>query len=226
MNNVSHTPDNPRVLRSIDHATTAPERFELLLPWLNGDALPHGDVVVRVVRFIAESGLIGPRPSANAFSETALVGLRRRLLKMLTGTVPGRGERQRQPFETTWALPSLRFEVVRNGGASAKLSVLTAAERRAHLGPSRYQMVVLGELRDVLIYAVMRTLTEAGAVALARCPAPAPHDWSARCDRWFIVTGQRRGRPADYCSTNCRVRNFKKAAAENSRRSVSAGGTK
>jgi hypothetical protein len=71
-------------------------------------------------------------------------------------------------------------------------------------------MVVAGELRDTLIYSVMRTLTEPGAVALARCPAPAPNDWSRRCDRWFIATGKRRGRPAKHCSNDCRQRTFRK----------------
>jgi hypothetical protein len=35
---------------------------------------------------------------------------------------------------------------------------------------------------DLVVYRMMR-LFEAGALKFVRCPAPAPHDWSRRCDR-------------------------------------------
>jgi hypothetical protein len=207
---------------------TASQRFQLLIPWLNGDRLPHEDVVFRVMWFIAETGLIAPQePSVRRAqaSERVLASLRLRLLKMLSATVAAPNARPRPPFETMWPLPSLRYQAIRIGDMPAKLAALSAAERRAHFGPGRYQMVVSGDLDDVLFYSVMRTLTEPGAIELARCPAPATHDKSY-CDRLFIVTGRRRGRRREYCSDSCRVRRFKKLEADNTRREKDAANRK
>lgn len=97
-------------------------------------------------------------------------------------------------------LPSLQVDVRRDG--------------------ARYQLTVHGEPRDAVLYQVARILTDAGAVALARCGAPASGAWKQTCGRWFITGGARRGRTAHFCSTTCRVRSFRKVR---SRRLASTG---
>lgn len=197
---------------------TAPARLALILPWLLGDPLSHVEIRRRIASFIAESRLAGPdliwlhvpprqwrnrraRVAGNPWQPERLERLRSRLLALLTEAVPPAPPRRAR--DTMRALPSLRLTIARTR-APRPAGTLSTDERRTYLGPHAYRMVVDGELDDVVTYCVMRTLTEPGAVALVRCPAPAPGNWSERCGRFLVAGG--RGRPREYCSLACRVR--------------------
>jgi hypothetical protein len=150
-------------------------------------------------------------------SDRKLASVRRALLALLDDVAAPRPGRSRPWPSRAWSL-SLRLAAysrarVRRQAAKPweKAPRLTAAERRAYLGPGAYVLSVSGTLRDVLLYSVMRLLTEPGAVALARCPARSADDHSRQCGRWLVAIGKRRGRPAIYCSDLCRVRAWKKA---------------
>lgn len=106
-------------------------------------------------------------------------------------------------------LPSLRFGVRRRvservGTVPKRLS--TAAHRRFRSEPGAYEVLVDGNLRDLVPYLVMRELTLPGAAALGRCPAPAPGQRGHMCGRLFMLATT--GRPRKYCSDKCKVRDF------------------
>jgi hypothetical protein len=202
---------------------TAPARLALLLPWLNGDRLTFEDIRERVWRFLAPPTPTDPtRPSLAdaghtsvdlepalrelygsqrlartipAVSPSLLARLRTELRQALDG--------QKIPLRMRFAIREVRSR------ASVKLSTLTAAERRAHLGPGRYFVAVEGSgLRDTLVYVFMRLLTAPGVATLAKCPAPRAKHAAEACGRWFVATGQRRGQPRKFCSDVCRVRKY------------------
>lgn len=196
---------------------SAPARLNLLLPWLNGEAFSADEVRRLVMSFVLETRrawqarpdcpLLGASVEAVAgvpyWQASRTENLRATLAEVLDGASPA----TRRP--ATWRqLPSLRWDVIRVGSDQPpwKVSRLSRRDRRAHFAPGTYRQLLAGEPADLVVYCLVRTLTEEGAVALARCPAPAPRDWSRRCERWFCVTGGGRGRPREYCSLKCRKR--------------------
>jgi len=199
-------------------ATTAPDRLGLLLPWLNGDRLSKREILSRVTQFVSSpvgGELIGfqavqaEQMAAGGISDLQLARIRRDLLTLLEDVAAPKAGRTRRWPSRLWRLSSLRFTAASSGRKDVKLSALNTQERRAYLGPGAYLMWVSGRLRDVLVYTMMRTLTEPGAVSLARCPAPSLNDRSRPCGGWLIAIGARRGRPGTYCSDACRVRTWK-----------------
>jgi len=186
---------------------TAAERLALLLPWINGDADDPGPDVDRFLASMSGDflGLV-PEPHGT-FTERQWSNLRADILRLLEPT------EEPPDLDPVWgtggvpevrSLPSLRFGVSRVRAKPAKQPT-ARVERGEVNGPGAFRMTVRGRYRDVVLYAVMRTLTEEGAVILSRCPAPAPGDWSQRCGR-YLITGRRVGRPQEYCSDACRVR--------------------
>lgn len=109
--------------------------------------------------------------------------------------------------------PSLRFGIRGSHRARPpKLSRATLGERRAYTAPGAYTLVVDGLLFDLVAYLVQHVLTARGMTALARCPAPTAGNWDQRCGR-FLVVGTR-GRPREFCSEACRVRNHAKGVRD------------
>lgn len=199
-------------------ATTAPDRLGLLLPWLNGDRLSKQDILSRVMQFTASpigGELVGfhavhaEQMATGRISHQHLARIRRDLLAMLEDVAAPKAGRAHPWPSRLWRLPSLKFTAASRGRQAAKLSTLKSKERRDYLGAGAYRMWVSGRLRDVLVYSAMRTLTEPGAITLARCPAPSLDDRSRPCGGWLIAIGARRGRPGTYCSNACRVRTWK-----------------
>jgi len=203
---------------NVANATTAPDRLGLLLPWLNGHQLSKRDILSRVMQFASSpvgGELVGfqavqaEQMAAGRISHQQLARIRRDLLALLEDVAAPKAGRTRRWPSRLWRLSSLRFTAASSGRDPQKLSTLKSQERRDYLGAGAYLMWVSGRLRDVLVYTVMRTLTEPGAVALARCPAPSLDDRSRPCGSWLIAIGARRGRPGTYCSDACRVRTWK-----------------
>ena len=184
---------------------SAPGRLELLLPWLNGDRLSRGDIIRRIGMFLSRPAggdwTIVDAADLRRLRDRQLGRLRLRILALLETWA---GERR----SVSRAIPSLRFGVGVPPASPPKLSGASAAEKRAYLAWGA-GMIVTGPVGGLLTYAVTRTLSEPGAVLLARCPAPAADDPSRPCGRWLITIGKRRGRPAIYCSDICRVRAWK-----------------
>lgn len=190
------------------------DRLETLIPWLDGDPMTDVEALDRVARFLdgCTSAWLadadGEMPwlcDEDGFTTGQVDRLRRDLRRVLVDAIGGGPP-------TTFPLNSLRFGVVK---ARARPEPLPAdnAERRLILGPGHYRTVVWGDLRDLALYALMRTLTEPGASEISRCPAPAPGDWSSECGR-FVVTAVGPGRPKRYCSSKCRLRTHKAREAE------------
>lgn len=103
---------------------------------------------------------------------------------------------------STLDLPTLRFGVRNVMRADVKLSMLTCRDRRIYEAPGAYVLQVTGSARDLVLYLVLHLLTaERVAGMLARCQAPAPHNWQERCNRWFLRTGH--GRRRTSCSDKC-----------------------
>jgi hypothetical protein len=209
--------------------SAAPARLAPLLPWLNGDQIAARDVCRVLVGFLA-APIGGARVGLSTAEATALAagtvsarklaGVRRTVLAFLADTVLVRPGRTRPWPSRSWTL-RLRVAVFsanrRRPDAPDKwhnVPRLTAATRRAYLGPGAYGVFVGGSLHDVVLYTVIQLLTEPGAVALAQCPAPSATDAARPCGRWFVRIGQRRGRPAKYCSDACRLRAFRSSSAK------------
>lgn len=167
---------------------TAAGRLALVLPWLNGDPIPHRELRARLSRFVLETHYTGPnllrvyvpprrwrdrreRGLGDPWRPERLERLRVRLRALLDDPEPR-------------ALPSLRVSL-------------------AAVKQGSYRRLVAGELDDLVTDALIQTLTETGTVVL-RCKAPAPGNWSERCGRFIVAGG--RGRPRKYCSGACRVR--------------------
>ena len=191
----------------------APQRFGLLLPWINGESLRDADIRERLFSFLEPAAgvfaadvdergrirtalptvnaeLFGKqyaRPKVQPISAARLERLRNELRELLNGDV-----RLRQ-------LTSLRFALFKDRQNGA------------------YVVGVDGRLCDLVVYQVMRLLTVPSSVVLAQCQAPAPGDWKKRCGNWLVTGGDRRGRRRLYCSGACRVRAFAKAENENLR---------
>lgn len=192
-------------MRMKEKRVTVAERLELLLPWLNGDVDDPGKALGV---FLGEYVAAGREPPGGPteilgnpggdLTRRQLDELRGELLQLLETTEPG------ADLDPWHSLSSLEFAWTRQWERPARLPK-AVAERRAVEGPGAFSLSVFGDLPDVVLYAFGRTLTEAGAVHLSRCPAPAPRDWSSTCGRWF-VKGGRRGPAARYCSERCRVR--------------------
>jgi hypothetical protein len=192
---------------------TGPDRLSPLLPWINGDPLSSDEVRRLLNRFTsthAGGDLLGLSaepgerpPGVPAPSARQITHLRREVLAVLRESAPTGA---RVWSTTLRRLPSLQFAVTRSV-QPGKRSTMSATERRAYV-ESAYRMTVTGRLRDIVLYTLMRTLTEAGAVALAQCEAPTADDAERPCHRWFIAWG-RRGRPGVFCSSACRLRAWK-----------------
>jgi hypothetical protein len=214
---------------SVSTDSTAPARISPILGWLNGGQIAARDVCRLLVDFLA-TPIGGARVGLSTADATALAagtvsprklaGVRRTVLAFLADTVSVRPGRTRPWPSRSWTL-RLRFAVFsadrRRPDALDKwhnVPRLTAATRRAYLGPGAYGVFVGGSLHDVVLYTVVHLLTEPGAVALSQCPAPSVADAARPCGRWFVRIGQRRGRPAKYCSDACRLRTFRSSSKE------------
>ncbi len=196
-------------------------RLNALLPWLNGDPLPPAEVHALVAAFLVATnrawsgapggdliGLHAPRAKGSPWKPARLERLRQRVQGLLEDA-----DRPRVlSREAMVAWPSLRFTLAR-ARTPAKLSRLSPAERRAHGGPGAFRQAVSGELPDLVLYVLSRTLNEPGTIALGRCTAPTANDWARPCGRWHIALGHV-GRPATFCSTSCRVRAGRQRDAE------------
>jgi hypothetical protein len=116
-------------------------------------------------------------------------------------------------------LPSLRFGVRGGRRPSVKVSRLGAKDRRAHLAPGAYVLLVDGTLPDLVLFLAAHLLAVApGMVAVARCAAPRASEWHERCGQFFIQTGI--GRPRLYCSDSCYRRATDKRKYEPGRRAT------
>ena len=207
-----------------ENFVTAPDCLAVLLPWLNSESMPPAEVGERLLRFLAlaEGPLLvvagtqthPTMPPLPPHDRRQLAALRRDVRQLLEGAADATSA---TTMETLFslaglagglALPSLRFGVLRKRSRPDKMP--RSRKARAIVDtPRAFRLVVSGRFRDVLLYMLMRTLTEPGAVSLARCPAPAPGDRSVTCGQLLVVSGKRRGRPAVYCSDACRVRAYK-----------------
>lgn len=113
----------------------------------------------------------------------------------------------------TVLMPSLGFGVRNLSRGDLKLSAMSARERRAYTSAGAYVLQVRGTARDLVLYLTLQLLTaQRMAGVLARCPAPAPNNWTERCERWFLRTGH--GRKREYCSDACRVRRHAEETAK------------
>lgn len=206
---------------------TAPGRLKVLLPWIEGEPLSRKDVDVTIWRFLGstfavwakdQSAELAPVPEPELLTDRQLEALRKKLRSLLEEAnelsedyAPALEPEPSLEPKTMHSLRSLRFGVVREEARPSKLPK-NARERKRILGPGAFKLILSGKLGDLMVYALMRTLTEPGAVTLDRCPAPASQDWSRRCGR-FVISGKRRGRPARYCSNACRIRSFRERDA-------------
>ena len=194
----------------MDAENVTARRLEALLPWLNGDAIGRSEVVACVLRLLTSAMFDTPEAgdllgwhnlTGRAVSDRQLASLRKELLRVLDET-----EEPGDRAASVRGLPSLRFGIHRARARPVKLPT-EAARRAAVKGGGAFRVTVIGTLRDIVLYAFLRTLTDPGAVYLARCPAPAPGDWSKACGKWLVARGgKRRGRSREFCSDRCRVR--------------------
>lgn len=180
---------------------TAPERIELLLPWLNRDEDDPGDAIGRFLdEFVAarQTETLGYDGRTAALTKRQANQLRRELRHILDLA-------EHVDLGYPWHSQSaLKFTVLRQRDRPDRMPK-AAAERQAVEGSGAFRLQVHGPLPDIVLYAFVQTLLEPGMVQLARCMAPAPGDWSETCGR-YLVTGKRPGRPRIYCSRACRVR--------------------
>jgi len=217
-----------RVLERKGMDCTAPGRLKHLLPWIEGEPLSRQEVDAKIFGFLGSTFAVWAKdpsaeladtvPEPEVLTDRQLEVLRRKLRSLLEEAnepsedyAPALEPEPSLEPKTMHSLRSLRFGVVREEARPNKLPK-NARERKRILGPGAFKLVLSGKLGDLMVYALMRTLTEPGAVTLGRCPAPAPNDWSRRCGR-FVISGKRRGRPAQYCSDACRIRSFREKDA-------------
>jgi hypothetical protein len=187
----------------LEPTLTAPERLQLLLPWINGDGLATALVRERLWRFLEpHTGAYGSGLEARGYTRT--------LRPSINSELFGRDSKRRLN------LSRLRQDLraLMNGTLDHRFPSLRFAVQHWPSGSGQYVVAVDGRVRDVVLYQVMRLLTAPGMVVLARCPAPAPNDWSRTCGNWLVTRGRHRGRPSTYCSMKCRVRFKRKADAE------------
>lgn len=180
---------------------TAPEALDPLLGWINGDELSPDEAGSRLLKFLRLTmTTLGDFavPEGESMTPTQVEGLREEIRQMLDDS------RRELDTEDTLELPSLRFDIRRARDRPPKLSG-GRAKRREVENAEAFLLIVKGGLRDLILYLLMRALTQPGAIHLSRCPAPAPGDWTRACGRYFI-SGGHVGRPAQYCSPACRVR--------------------
>jgi hypothetical protein len=179
---------------------SAVDRLAILLPWLNREPLSRAQIIADLKRFLSLSaagdllGLIGEPHGAT--TQRQLARLRQGLVTLLASVQPD-PDRPRPWSAADRALPSLRFRLSRGQPLPGK------RPRGGWDDGGTYVLCVDGRLRDILIYGVLRALTERGMVTLRRCPAPAVG--GGVCGKW-LVGGPRRGRPSVFCNVNCRVR--------------------
>ena len=223
---------------NVSDRLTAPERLQLLLPWINDATLSDADVREALWQFLeppTPKRLRGPGdPVQSGYTRLAVEGAVRELVgyQGKDGIIPKASARKLQQIRIQLrrvldgqSLPlTLRFSVKPSSRTrhemdkrrrEQKLTLLSPAERKAYLEAGHYVVAVdSNSLRDLVVYQFMRLLTTPGAATLARCPAPAPRDPNHQCGGWLIATGKRRGHPARYCSSTCRVRAFNRQRQE------------
>lgn len=221
----------------------APERLKLLLQWLDPpeDARPTSAEAreLFIAFYLSCSrawdatspgfGGLWPRqhpgqPWGKAMTDRQLERLRldmRRLLEDAFNPVPPDATPETAHHERTMRFPSLRFGVNETRRRPARLPRGSGvAERREHNRlkrlserPGHFSTYITGELRDLALFALWRTMSEAGTVKLSRCMAPAQGDPSRECGR-FVVSGGQRGPQRVWCSDPCKRRvHTKKEAA-------------
>ena len=85
-------------------------------------------------------------------------------------------------------------------------------------------LLVDGAIGDLVPFLVMHLLTGPGMVTVSRCRAPAPRNWSERCGRFLVWSGQ--GRPREFCSGACRVRHHAEARQKEDEQCFKKQGTR
>jgi hypothetical protein len=129
----------------------------------------------------------------------------RRVLALVRKGFPYEAGQEAEYGERLEAFPSLRLGVRRVAPAGWQLR--RAARQRYRTEPGAYEVLVDGELRDLVPYLVLRLLTGPGAAMLARCPGPERGSRGGRrCGRLFTLKVM--GRPRKFCSGACKVRAF------------------
>lgn len=201
--------------------TAALDQIALLLPWLNRDQLTLSATRDRLEAFLALFDKATPthgyvralggagRVELRRSGAYELEQLRERLRTVLRRSFPDeRHHPSKLRDEQLYLQPSrLVFGAIRQsrptpGKASSRAGQW---ERQRHFAAGAFVQLVDGRLGDLLVYFVLRLLTEPGMATLAQCPAPADDDEKRPCGRFLLATG--RGRPKMYCTAACRVRN-------------------
>ncbi|MBY0494333.1 MAG: hypothetical protein K2Y23_08950 [Cyanobacteria bacterium] len=187
-------------------ATSAADAVRVLLPWANGEALHPAEVRGRIMRFlttpIEEGDLVvgltadeGERLAAGVISDARLRRLHQEFQELLADAS---ATQSRKWPKKLWRFPTLSYG-----------RVIVTHDRK-----DVFVNWISGELRDLLLYTTWHLLTKAKPVALARCSAPAPGDWSKTCGNWLVKQGGRRGPSATRCSATCRQRVNRKKKAD------------
>jgi len=199
---------------------TAPDRLALLLPWLNGEPLTDADIRRQLRSFVRsfdeateDTGYLRVVGMAAAgvlsLDATALQRLRDELRAVIHSGFPHDRSIGPDRIERTWAVRQrpvpyrLLFGTVRVRDEEPIVKP-SRKEKRQREAPGAYELIVSGDMSDLVPYLVMHLLTASKAVAVARCPAPAPNNWDERCRQFLIRSGQ--GHPREFCSEACRVR--------------------
>jgi hypothetical protein len=188
--------------------TTAAERLQTLLPWVNGDSSDAREPLAAFLKSFdgsASSGHLRALYEAGQdelqTGAVSLDALRRDVEEVLMSGFPPEPGYSYVWGSRTRSLPSLRFGVWLNPHAR---KLPAKARHWWRTEPGAFIRTVDGKLRDLAPYLVMHLMTMRGMVTLARCPAPAAGDWMKRCGR-FLVSGAT-GRPRTFCRDACKVR--------------------
>ena len=199
---------------------SAPDRFRLLLPWLNGEAIRPSAACRAIRAFVATfdgSPRVGHLEVADLPSEgdvrdallrtagaahgnrTELEVLQQLVLRMLAS-----GFQKNEAWSDDYV--SLDFGV-RNARrrAPGKLTRVGRRARAAYMAPGAFVLRIRAPLLDLVPFLVAHLLTAPDVLTIGRCAAPAPNNWKERCGHFLIKFG--RGHPRDFCSKACRTRN-------------------
>ena len=213
--------------------TNAPDRFRLLLDWINDDDWIADDVHDRVSRKEVRDRI---RTFIESFDGSEQAGfLRAELFRSSRPSfIPTRGAHE-QPIDEREELTELHFlleDLLKRGfppepgyepAAWSELVGLSslaygmkreapirfgkgAKDRKWWKGrPGACVSVIAGNRSDLVQFLVMHLLRLPGGVTLARCAAPAPNAPTRRCGRFVLTAG--RGRPREFCVGNaCKKR--------------------
>lgn len=209
---------------------TAPERLDLLIPWLNGTFDVHhfeganpepvavwtdyAAIRRAVATFVGSfdgsegAGHVAAVAETPELTDEELDQLEAHSLLLLE---QGFGEAQGLTFPTD----ALRF-AVRSAGREApkkRGSVVAGgrAAERAYRAAGAYVLEVSGPMPTLVPFLVAHLLTLPGMVAVKRCLRPG-------CDHFVVAMSGRRGAPKKFCSRTCGTWNAEMQEQQRGRR--------